>query len=327
MPTVRALLAAAVVKGTIYALGGTTMGLDKRAVVEAYDPETDTWTRRADLPTPRNSMSAVAAEGKIYASGGWGLDRPEKGWEAADLENAAAFSTVEIYDPETNAWVDGEDMPTARAPLAVSAVAGRIYAIGGGVRRDSRDEPSSVVEVYDPVTNRWAPGAPMPTPRFAPPSSVIDGRIFVTGGATSHGAASSQAGRMRIRFPLAVVEVYDPDADRWTTAADLSTPRGWHSTSVLGGKLYVIGGRSLSHPKGGSWKWTESFQPWRSTHRLSSSGRIPYVRPASRPSLRFTSRRSPRRDLLRLPTGAPDATTKGLGILLALYLPTGDGHG
>ena len=50
-------------------------------------------------------------------------------------------------------------------------------------------------------------------------------------------------------MPLSLVEVYDPEGNRWTRAADLAVPRGWHSTSVLSGTLYVIGGRSL--PPGG----------------------------------------------------------------------------
>ena len=90
----------------------------------------------------------------------------------------------------------------------------------------------------------------MPTPRGAQPSSVVDGRIYVMGGATSHGRASSQLERMRSRTPLSVMEVYDPAGGRWTTGADLATSRGWLSTSVVNGKFYVIGGRSVA-PDGG----------------------------------------------------------------------------
>jgi hypothetical protein len=39
-------------------------------VVEAYNPATDTWERKADLPEFRALLSACAVGGKIYAIGG-----------------------------------------------------------------------------------------------------------------------------------------------------------------------------------------------------------------------------------------------------------------
>jgi len=179
------------------------------------------------------------------------FDRPDGGWESVDpTVGGKAFSTVESYDPETDVWVAGEDMPTPRAGVAVSAVGGKIYAIGGGTRRGDRDVSLSLVEVYDTAMNRWVPGAGMPTPRMVLCSAVVGGRIYATGGATSLGPASSQIERMRNRVPLSVVEVLDPASGRWTTDADLATPRAWHSTSIVNGKLYIIGGRSLA-PDGG----------------------------------------------------------------------------
>jgi N-acetylneuraminic acid mutarotase len=251
MPTARAGFGASAVGGTIYAVGGTTMGLDKIAVVEAYDPATDTWTRKADMPTPRQALSVIAADGKVYAIGGGGLDRPDDGWESVDPTMAATdFSTVEVYDPETDTWATGADMPTPRPAMTASAVGGKIYTFGGVVRRGGVDVTLSRVEVYDTATNSWASATDLPTPRFFPASGVIDGRIYVVGGTASHGSASSQAELMRLRTPLSVVEVYDPGSGRWTTKAELASPSGWLSASVVDGKLYVVGGRSLA-PDGG----------------------------------------------------------------------------
>ena len=253
MPTPRALFGASAVRGTIYAVGGTTRGPDKLAVVEAYDTATDTWSRRADMPTPRNALSTAVVDGKVYAIGGWGFDRPEGGWQAIDLKaggGAKDFSTVEVYDPETDTWATRADMPTPRSHMTVSALGGRIYAIGGGIPRLGADVFLSVIEVYDTATNRWSPGVDMPTPRSVPSSCVVDGRIYVMGGAIGLGQASSQEERARNTRPLSVVEIYDPGSGRWTSGRDLATARGWFSTSVVDGKVYVVGGRSLP-PDGG----------------------------------------------------------------------------
>jgi N-acetylneuraminic acid mutarotase len=253
MPTARGLFGTSAVGGTIYAIGGTTVGRDKLAVVEAYDTATDTWTRRADMPTPRNALSAAVVDGKIYAIGGWGYDRPEGGWESTDpTATGQDFSTVEVYDPKTDTWATRADMPTPRSHMTVSAVGGKTYAIGGGARivagRSGEFRP--LLEAYDTATNRWARAPDLPTPRSALSSSVVDGRIYVMGGAFGRGSASSAEQLLRTMRTLSVVEVYDPASGRWTRGADLATARGWFTTSVVNGKVYVVGGLSVAPDAG-----------------------------------------------------------------------------
>ena len=48
MPTARYVVSSSVVDGKIYALGGDAG--DRASRVEAYDPLTDTWTRKASMP-------------------------------------------------------------------------------------------------------------------------------------------------------------------------------------------------------------------------------------------------------------------------------------
>lgn len=55
------------------------------STVEEYDPVTDTWTEKVNMPTPRISLSTSVVNGKIYAIGGWNGDQ-------------FILSTVEEYD-------------------------------------------------------------------------------------------------------------------------------------------------------------------------------------------------------------------------------------
>lgn len=253
MPTARGLFGTGAVGGTIYAIGGTTIGRDKLAVVEAYDTATDTWTRKADMPTPRNALAAVVVDGKIYAIGGWGYERPPGGWEAIDPTAIGQdFSTVEAYDPQTDTWAARADMPTPRSHMTASAVGGKIYAIGGAARIVAGRGGSyqSLLEVYDSATNRWTRAADPPTVRNVMSSCVVDGRVYVMGGATGPAQASSTEEMMRNMRTLSLVEVYDPASGRWTKGADLVTSRGWFSTSVVNGKVYVVGGHALAPDDG-----------------------------------------------------------------------------
>jgi N-acetylneuraminic acid mutarotase len=62
------------------------------------------------------------------------------------------------------------------------------------------------------------------------PSALLDGRIYTPGGLDAQGAAS------------ALVEVYDPSANRWGSAPPMPEARHHHGVATAAGKLYVLGG-------------------------------------------------------------------------------------
>jgi hypothetical protein len=62
-------------------------------------------------------------------------------------------------------------MPTARADLAVVALYGLLYAIGG---RGADGSPLTTVEAYDPVTDAWTTEPSMPTARWGLVADVTD---------------------------------------------------------------------------------------------------------------------------------------------------------
>ena len=122
MPTARSGLSTSVVNGKIYAIGGQAGkagpgGGPLLSTVEVYDPATDTWKKKADMPTARGWFSTSVVNGKIYAIGG-GV-------------GGLVFSTVEVYDPATDTWTRKADMLAPRGGLSTSVVNGKIYAIGG----------------------------------------------------------------------------------------------------------------------------------------------------------------------------------------------------
>ncbi|MHC4597240.1 MAG: Kelch repeat-containing protein, partial [Planctomycetota bacterium] len=182
MPTARFTLSTSVVDGKIYAIGGilraTQSGPETpSSAVEAYDPETDTWTEKAPMPTARGMLSTSVVDGKIYAIGGlfYNMEPP--------------LSTVEVYDPATDTWTTKASMPTARVTFsATSAVNGIIYVIGGA----SGEPAFSTVEAYDPATDTWTEKTSMPRARTGLATSVVNGKIYAIGGSpASHGANMS----------------------------------------------------------------------------------------------------------------------------------------
>ena len=182
MPTKRSYLSTAVVNNKIYAIGGSSDNLFSLSTVEEYDPTTDRWTRKSDMPTPRTGFSTAVVNGKIYAIGGTvflGKNVPLK-------NNWKPLETVEIYEPATDTWTKGADMPTARWALSTNVVGGKIYAIGGVTIPRRNWETVSKVEVYNPATDRWTKKRNMPTRRGWHAASVVNRKIYVIGGAPRH---------------------------------------------------------------------------------------------------------------------------------------------
>ena len=239
MPTPREFMGASVVNGIIYAIGGYDVAsgmwdVSSPAPNEAYDPATDTWTKKAYMPTARGSLSASVVNGKIYAIGG-----------GSSYFQPRALSTVEMYDPATDTWTKKADMPTARGGFSTSVVNGIIYAIGGWPVGSSR-----LTQAYDPATDTWTEKADMPTARAFLSTSVVNGKVYAIGGSSTDSTFS---------YGLSTVEEYDPMTDTWTKKADMPTARHSLSTSVVNGIIYAIGGMRDTGEIVDGMRWAEAF--------------------------------------------------------------------
>jgi RNA polymerase sigma factor (sigma-70 family) len=256
MPTARYMLGTCAVDGRIYAMGGTDQN-QAFATIEVYDPATDTWTRKADMPAGRGLDGAVCAvNGKIYIIGGW--PNPKAG---------TVLNEVKEYDPKTEKWTKKSDMPTKRAHLALCVVKGKIYAIGGFI---TMDVFTSAVEEYDPETDTWTKKADMSTDRAAFAAAAVNGKIYAIGGNT---------GKWLVGPYLSTVEEYDPVTDIWTKKADMPIERFELAASALNGKIYVVGGGSEGRSQSTVWEYDPITDTWREvadmpTRRASLSSAV-----------------------------------------------------
>ena len=117
MNQARSGLGVAVVNDKIYAIGGVTSngfvpsspgsavyaGTTPVAVTgtnEEYDTETDTWTYKTPMPTPRAVFAIAVYQNKIYCIGG--------------KTNDTYTGVTEVYDPATDTWETKTSTPTVR---------------------------------------------------------------------------------------------------------------------------------------------------------------------------------------------------------------------
>ena len=197
MPTLRTALSTVAVNGKIYVMGGVARSSgwywdlaeatadELVSAVEVYDPETDTWTRKTDMPTARCGMGTVVVAGKIYTIGGL-------------ADNGKIMNVVEVYDPGTDTWTQKADMPTARWNLGAVEANGKVYAVCGNLLPPWEDGTLTLVEVYDPNTDSWTTGVDMNFPRQAASIGQVNGEIYAIGGFSDGNIT-----------PSSIVESYD----------------------------------------------------------------------------------------------------------------------
>ena len=181
-----------VVAGKIYAIGGLLNPRDQKPglqgridLVEVYDPISDTWAKRADMPTRRDGIRTAVIDDTIYAIGG-------SGWPQVGA-GGPYLGTIEVYEPRTNRWTKRPDMPNLRRSFATVVIADKFYLIGGYAvgAHGVRGERSVSTEVYDPATKRWRLISTPTAPTLSPFSTVaVNGKIYAFGGSTEDGEFS-----------------------------------------------------------------------------------------------------------------------------------------
>jgi N-acetylneuraminic acid mutarotase len=228
MPTERAWITASAVNGKCYVIGGgKPFVMDALRTVEEYDPSTDSWRTRAPLPEGRSAASSVAVDGKIYVMGGS---------DTVSFTPNEIRSSVVIYDPATNQWSTGADMPTPRDGMASEFLDGFIYTIGGSNPPAGIDF-SNKVERYNPATDQWMTRARLPENVAWASASVYNGILYTFGGLFSFSFVGTTS---------AAVHGYDPTSNQWVRYTDMGGGRYGHSSEAIGAKILVIGGRRLT---------------------------------------------------------------------------------
>ena len=228
MPTPRLLSGAAVVAGKIYVVGGYSWigipGVDIKMlkVVEVYDPQTDTWSRKQDMSTPRRQFGTGVVAGKIYAIGGENV-----------FEEPQRLNQMEVYDPVSDTWAKRADMPTRRDDVKAAVVRDTIYVLGGaGWPRVGWGPVLATIEAYHPKTNRWQKKSDMPNLVAGFSTVGVDNKIYLIGG---HGGVAFEEYLKR-------VEVYDPETERWDESPPMPTGNSPFGAAVVNGKIYILGG-------------------------------------------------------------------------------------
>ncbi len=229
----RCCTAAASIGGKVYVIGGVEVNraphipnpgdltLDR---VQEYDPVTDTWAPKRDMPTTRARMTAVTFDGMIYVFGG------------AERRGGKVLDAVEAFNPEAGergAWKKLAKLPQALSAASAAVVGDKIYVVGGW-DKGAQNEVYGTVFEYDPKEDKFDQKRDMPTPRGGLGVAAFQGKLYAIGG-------------WNFEEVLRTVEVYDPATDTWEEKKQMPVARALFGITALSGRIFAIGGLTTFH--------------------------------------------------------------------------------
>ncbi|WP_431951452.1 Kelch repeat-containing protein [Actinacidiphila sp. bgisy167] len=204
-------------------IDGRTTGIGGRASASASasasaeaGPSGDAWKPVTDLPVSVMDNAVDTHDGTVYSA--YGYDGEE---DTGDLYRLS---------PDTGAWTRLTASAHPRRAPAHGFIDGKLYAAGGWGDSTGGIDPG--LDIYDPVTNRWADGAKAPRAYAGSGSTVLDGKLYMIGGCSAESCGTTDA------------LVYDPKQDRWSEIASYPEPIAWQSCAAIGTKIYCAGGES-----------------------------------------------------------------------------------
>ncbi|MCW0219723.1 MAG: PQQ-binding-like beta-propeller repeat protein [Prosthecobacter sp.] len=180
-----------------------------------------TWKPLPKLPQRRSSHDSILVGKTLYVVGGWAM----LGGRSTEWHNT--YLTLDLTDPKAE-W-QTYPQPFERRALAVQALDGKVYAIGG---MDSDDEITAAVSILDTRSGQWSEGPSLPDHKlggFGFAAVVHEGRLFASGAAGV---------------------LLELRTDQWVPIAKLQHPRYFHRLVSGGpGKLIALGGESKEGKK------------------------------------------------------------------------------
>ena len=196
------------------------------------------WKSSEPLPFALGEVAAVELGGRLYLFG-------------------RGDQRTMCYDALLGTWQTNlAQRPFPGSRHAAEVAGGRVFLLGGV----DAGSPGRV-QIYDPTTNTWSLGAPMPWAGDAVATATIGGQIFAAGGLVGSSTVSNFA-------------VYDTVANSWTALGAL--PVGVHhaSAGTDGARFYVFGGRQGGTAPQAGLQHVQIYDPATATWVTSQSAPI-----------------------------------------------------
>ena len=213
----------------------------EKSTPDAVTTGSGTWTNKSNLPIGMAEVGVAELNGKIYVVGGT---------EQAGNGPINWASTLNMmYDPVLNTWQKQAPLPHLLSHAGVTAMDGKLYAIGGFTAPVHID-PQNLAFVYDPKTNQWSALPAISSTRGSVAAAAVDSKLHIFGGRISNriDTLPPSPGFPQLLSGYGTVnthEIYNPATGKWSQSSPVPGPARDHmGIAVLNGKIHLFGGRT-----------------------------------------------------------------------------------
>jgi len=250
------------VENQFYVLGGYDSSAQLLDSLNVYSAVDDRWRHLHPMPNRRYAASAISVGGEILVFGGHDYDGGKTRY----------LKTIDAYTPQTDSWRTVGKIPGALEAMALAKVNDTIYAFGG---LQSGNKARNTSMSYNPATQKWLQSGLTPVPykrlfAFEQSAPVLNGKIYLIGGAALNGSTISATNS---------VAIYDPASNTWQSGPALPQPLLRHVAVATENALYVIGGTMNQDSVASNqvYKLKESWLSWLSAEQtcdLNADGKF-----------------------------------------------------
>uniref|UniRef100_A0AAY4AN22 BTB domain-containing protein n=1 Tax=Denticeps clupeoides TaxID=299321 RepID=A0AAY4AN22_9TELE len=114
--------------GKLFVIGGVPENNGFSNKVQCYDPDTNSWTLKSDIPIAKPNITAVSFNNLIYVTGG-------------------LTKAIYCHDPAVDSWMHVANTFSKLESCSMSVCGGKIYILGG---RGETGEATDTILCYDP---------------------------------------------------------------------------------------------------------------------------------------------------------------------------------
>ncbi|MCL2643583.1 MAG: hypothetical protein FWD52_08790 [Candidatus Bathyarchaeota archaeon] len=189
-------------------------------VVEVYDPATDSWSTKADLPVPpfSRNLQAHVADDQIFVR---------------------HIAEMYVYDSNNDSWIKKTQIPNIepRYPIISVVMDDKVICFCVDEHDFPYDRPANVdVVIYDSKTNKWSEGKTQEI-------GLLEAGAWsgvMAAGATTGIYAPRNIYVLGFKEGQHITWVYDPVKDVWPTAKTMPI-MGVYGVAEVDDILYVFG--------------------------------------------------------------------------------------